>query len=620
MLIVSMYVSPIAVLAEVYTLTINTDTTVSVDTPAYFSGFNTNEVKTTWTYDDPLFQSSVKSLYPKTLRWPAGGAASKFDWKTGDISNEFMDRAVALGLNPASKIEDDLEMQAESRSKLGVNLVDFSELILKPNNAKATIMINSLTDIPEFPGSDYAQSARELAAYARDNNVPVEYWEIMNEPFLKNKLTFWDIIGDELGITQEEAETLGHYNGRVYVEWMKIFNDAIKSEIPDANVTIMFGQGKLVEQTYNGQTDYDYQTHFNEAIWEYGQAQGAFWDAMSFHWYACYPIFEGEETMLGAEYCLNGNLRYLESTILDYYIQKNELYLGNADMPIIITETNVSPDSPIMGTLFNTIYVAEMLGRLSAIPQIKSINFQCLAANGVPHWAAFRLKTQGYWADVSEDTYASTPDNIFPSVLPFYNSGLVSFTTQYVDAGRETGVISLKDVPALPDFTTNPAFSDYQVIFTTNGVVYQFVNQLFANAKASFPVEVTGGDQSAIIYGEQPALPVITEIGDSVVLGDALYMRGYLSNNNVRRILITNKSPDTHVISINWQGAPVTSKVTHTAVTNTDHLVKNTDSAPYTVESTKVTVTGPVTVGPYSVNVIEIGRSYKKALADFAIE
>ncbi len=608
LLVTAVLISPLSVLAENHTLTINVDTSTSVAAPKYFSGFNTNEVKTTWTYNDPLFQSAVKKLYPKTLRWPAGGAASKFDWRTGDITSAFIERSVALGLSLPTKLEDDYETQAESRSKLGVDLIEFSDLVLKPNKASATIMINSLTDFPELPGSDYAASARDLAAYARDNGVPVEYWELMNEPYLKNKLLFWDLIGIELGMSKDGGESLGHYNGRVYMAWTKIFSDAIKSQIPAAKTVVMFAPGKLADQTYKGETDLDYQTHFNDAIWEYGQTNGTFWNAMSFHWYPCYPIYEGEETMEGAEKCLNGNIKYLESTIGDYYIPKNTEYLGNANMPIIITETNVSPDSPIMGTLFNTVYISEMLGRLSAYPQVKSINIQSMAANGAIHWGAFRLLNQGYWADVSEDTYASTPENILPKAQPFFDAGLVSFTSQYTDAGRETGVIDLKNVPTLPDFATNPAFSNYKIINTINGEALKFVNEIFFDAKSSFPISVTSGTQATVMYGEQPQLPVATDIGGSITVGDALYMRGFLSRTNVRRILITNKSGDTHTVSINWAGIPPTTKVTHISISNPDKLLKNTDAAPTSVTSTTTSILTPVTIGPYSVNVINLKK------------
>src|SRR6185503_12937695 len=139
---------------------------------------------------------------PTLLRWPGGGATGRFDWRTGDIPTEMIERSVALGItaDPSDAYDD----QAKLRAKGGLTLQDFYDAIVVPNGAGLVLTVNSLTDIPDFPlegeaeldPTAYAQSAADLAVFVRDNGIEVAWWDLMNEPYLQNKLQLLATIGE----------------------------------------------------------------------------------------------------------------------------------------------------------------------------------------------------------------------------------------------------------------------------------------------------------------------------------------------------------------------------------------------------------------------------------------
>lgn len=586
-------------------LSINVSTTTPVGIYPFYTGLASNEAKTTWRYTDPLFTGATQALHPKMIRWP-GGSSAKFDWKTGDIPTKFIERSIAFGLDDTSDTKDEYKGQAINRSKGGTSLLDFSNLLLAPNNAKAIVTINSVTDIPEFPGTDYAASARELAKYVRDNEIRVAYFDLMNEPYLQKKAQFFSMIGQELGMSIKPDEHLGHYNGRVYVAWVKLFNDAIKSELPDAKTAVMFSPGKLVTATYGGETDDDYSKHFDAAIWDYSKNNGAFWDAISFHWYPAAAGADSEQTATEVKEILSGNVHYLEEVIKNYYIANNTYYTGKPDMPILISEFNVSSSCMLNGTLFNALYLCDVLTRLTKISQVKNVDIQSLAPNSALAWGAFRLYKTFDWQDIAIDAYHSTPDSVLPSIVPFQNQELLSFTT-FPDNGRPSGILDMSKVTSIPGYSQLGAFKNYKIFYSAHGQALQFLNKMLSTAQHSYDVEVTGGVMASIAFGEQPASPVVSEIGTSILLGDALSMRAFREYNGTGSIVIVNKSDVPHKVTPSWGGKLITGEIKHDWIASDDYLAENTDKNMEMIVSYSETVMGEVNIPPYSVNVITLG-------------
>lgn len=595
--------APVLVHAQDYHVSVNVISNMPYVLPAGYSGFASNEAKTTWRYNDPLFVNATQSLYPKMIRWP-GGASAKFDWHTGDIPTSYIERSVEFGLDEAASTSDEYKGQAINRSKGGTSLLDFSNLILAPLNAKAIIAINSITDIPAFPATDFTASARELAAYVRDNGIRVAYFDLMNEPYLQKKINFYEIIAAQLGMTPKTDEHLGHFNGRVYVAWVKLFNDAIKSEMPDAKTAVMFSPGKLVSVTYNGETDDDYCGHFDQAIWDYAKNNGPFWDAISFHWYPA--AAKDNETTADALKTLAGDPLYLYELIQNYYIANNTTYGGKPDMPILISEFNVSSECLLRGTLYNAVFLSEVLTGLTQFPQVKNVDIQSLAPNSALSWGSFKLKKTLNWQTIASDAYHSTPNNILPSVIPFAANGLLSFT-DYPDLSRKAGLLDLSAVSTLPSASSDPAFKDYEVYFSAHGRALQIVNEGLSQAQMSYGVDISGGMMAMVQYGPQPVSPFVSEIGSSITEGASLCMRAFRDYDGTGRLIIVNKSASAQTIDVSWGGKPVTGTIVHDWIGGSDYLAENTDNDQDVIVPQTETVTGQVLIGPYSVNVLTLG-------------
>lgn len=602
-------------------MVVNFDTTQPVPISPTLSGFNLNEISNTWQFEDPIYQANATALKGKMFRFPGGGEAGRYDWHEGDIPQKLIDRSVELGLSTLDNkaIKED---QAKLRTKGGVHLLDFYESIVLPNNAKVLITLNTLTDFPQFPlpgepdlaPDAYAQSAKDLATYVKDHNIEVAYYDLLNEPYLQGKLTFWSKIATELNIARDSGETLGHYNGRVYMTWVKKFSDAIKSVTPTAKTVIKPAPVKNVAFTFNGETDPIYQQNFNQAIWDFSNQNGIFYDAMSIHWYPCLPL--GAPVVTERD-CIAGSPLYLETIIRDYYIANNQSKMGRGDMPILITEMNLAADNPVRGTMFNGIYLAESILRNARISQFGALLVQVMSSASSIDRGAFRMFNQTYWMSLPQDAYESTSQTLNSSLLPFQTNGLISFTT-YQDhlnaSGQpvENAVMDLKQVSTLPNASTTAPFQDYRTYFNAHGAVLQVINEVLAKGTQSYPGIVIAGSSATVPVAPQPTTPIDTGLGTTILTTNAVVSLGILDSTGKRYAIFINKSDVTHKIRVKWSNvSPGTSSWTKTSVSSADYMAKNSDSAQTNVAietSTINVLKDSVSIPPYSVTAIRFDQ------------
>lgn len=597
---------------------INFDTSLAVPLSPTYSGFNTNDVSNTWQFEDPLYQSNTAVLQPKILRFPGGGAAGRYDWRTGDIPQKFMDRSFALGLSDPLN-EDVDEDQAKVRTKGGVNLQSFYDSVVLTSNSNLLITLNSLTDIPAFPASGepalspsaYAVSAKDLAQYVKDHNINVKYWDLMNEPYLQGKLEFWTQISKVLKITRSSNEPLGHYYGRTYMRWMQLFSNAIKSVLPDAKTVIKPANGKAVTVIWNGETDSQYQLNFNQAIWDYSKQHGVFYDAMSIHWYPCLPLVG--ETIEKSRDCLAGSSQFIDALINNYFVSNNQTFLGRGDLPILMTETNLAKENDLSGTIYNGIFLAENALRNARSPQFVAYLPHVLAGAGGSDRGAFKLYEQKSWMDLALDAYASTSSLLNSSLLPYHSAGLVSFTSyaDNVDASGqviENATIDYKLIPTIPNAPITDPFKDYNTYFSAHGLALQVINEIFATGVQNYPALVTSGAYATVPVGLQPVTPIDTGLGTTTLTTDAVFALGILDQSGKRHALVINKSSVSHKIRIKWAGiSPATSTWSQSSVSSSDYAAQNTDASPTNIAIVRKTFTplkDSVTIEPYSVNAI----------------
>ena len=161
---------------------INVDTTRKLDVPSRknFAGANLQIFYTGTSYLDPKMQAQVQSLNVGWLRFPAGTVDDVYDWRTGDLREDWIaqfkgSKGVAYGNFVA-----DLDI---NRGK-GLNKLDDYATFLATQRTGAgpgassthTIgVINTFTDTPA------SAAALVLAALKKDLHVDV--WELGNEPF-----------------------------------------------------------------------------------------------------------------------------------------------------------------------------------------------------------------------------------------------------------------------------------------------------------------------------------------------------------------------------------------------------------------------------------------------------
>ncbi|MCC2686834.1 MAG: hypothetical protein K0R75_3733 [Paenibacillaceae bacterium] len=331
-----LFVPPVS--AADYTATLNVDTTSTTAFNTGFSGFNVITSNSGVDYKDQDFINKTAELKPGWLRFVAGGAANTFNIKSGDQEEEWN----AQFYKREGKYDSFNGYSQVIEGKGYQKLIDYKNL-LDQTGAKLIIDVNVFTDSPE--------NVADLVNFCNNNHIQVEYWQLGNEPYF---------------YTKEDKDEYPYMfeTGTDYLNKAKAFHDAIKGADPNAKTMIMQSEGG------------DKYPQFDNDIANYSNQ---YWDAVSYHSYEG----GGDSTDQASMESLNESLNTIYNEVTNDIVSKNR-----ANIPVVITEFNttlsaVDPATNLRNTLYNGIYAAEFMLRLSTHPNMKHVGLHALTASGV---------------------------------------------------------------------------------------------------------------------------------------------------------------------------------------------------------------------------------------------
>ena len=309
------------------TATVRVDTTHKLNLPERrnFAGANLQIFYTGTSYLDPKMQAQVRSLDLGWMRFPAGTVDDVYDWRTGDLREDWIaqfkgTKGVAYG-----NFVEDVEI---NRGK-GLNKLDDYATFLATQRAGQgegsapthTIgVINTFTDTP--------QSAAALVQEAAKKNLHVDVWELGNEPFFFEKF---------------------YPTATAYLDAVKPFADAMRKADPEVKVAV-------------------YLQRNDKWIAAMAAYRNVYWDQLYWHAYPSGEKGEGGGPETIAIY--NGFL----ANILTPFVDGSVARFG-PKMQLEASEFNIGP---MRGGLYGAMFVAEFMLRLSADPHVTQAGMHTL--------------------------------------------------------------------------------------------------------------------------------------------------------------------------------------------------------------------------------------------------
>jgi hypothetical protein len=493
-------------------ISINTQTPVAI--PQGLSGFNAPQMRNGVEYYDPKFLAAVAPLKAGCLRFPAGTASMDFDWNAGHVNMGWMTNLTGGNpvLVPVGTTSILTSSQQLTQAKGGLWLSDYAAFA-KTLGANSLMCVNGFTD--NNPGST-ALFAQATQGYG----LNVIEWELDNEPYV------YPLIYPTPGVSAQPDPA-------VYAAAMNspYYNDLI-SVIPSATVGL-FSVGLFpgIPGNYTG--------------WDTGLSTYAprYWNAASVHIYPIQFLTPTATTMQ----TLNGVLAHGSVDYFNSYL----LPLVGAHTPVFLTEFNCcTPNSFAFSSyLYNGIFLAEYIMRLSTVPNVKAVAVNSLYTDNYDYHGAIQSV------------------NDFESYL-------------------------LGQVAANPNYYTNTATdpnTQYQFYTSAPGLALEVANQVINSSSYLWSTTVTGA----------PTVPIVGYDGNPI---PAIYAQAYRGSNNTSHyLLITNKAAAPLNVGIQVNGAKLTKTLTVTSVSNSSPTAANTAAAPNTVQIQTIITTTPLVIGPNSV-------------------
>jgi len=474
---------------------------------AGFSGVNVPQPRNGVEYYDPKFMAAVTPLNPGWVRYPGGTSSMAFDWTTGQINSDWLNSLLTGNPPPVTGHSASILAisQQLTQAKGGVAFSDFATFT-HTLEASAIVCFNSFTD--NKPGS-----ATRMALAAQGYGLNVLEWELGNEAYIYPSIfpTAWAYI----------ASSHSYYH-------------EIRTGSPAATVGL-FAAGLYPPQPVNF------------SAWDRGLASYTpqYWNAVSNHIYPITSTQTNENTML----LLNGLLAHGSSEYVNSYL----VPLAGGNTPIFITEFNCCAGytNPFLTYLYNGIFLAEYIARLSSVPNVKGVGVNSLYTDN--------------------DDY----------------HGLIQSVNDYES-------YLLGQVAANPDYSTNTATNpetQFQFYTSAPGLAIEVANQAINNSTEVWPTTVTGGYQVGI--GGFDGIPI-----------PAVYAQAYLAKNGQHYLLITNKSNSPEKATIEIDGVQVRGVLNVTYVSNSNPWAANTAQSPTNIRIHTTASSNPIQLAPFSVTTV----------------
>ena len=248
-------------------------------------------------------------------------------------------------------------------------------------------------------------------------------------------------------------------------------------------------------------------------------------------------------------FALNGILAHGSSDYVNSYL----VPLVGANTPVFITEMNccTSYNNKFLSYLYNGIFLAEYIARLSAVPNVKGVLINSLYTDDSDYHGLIK----------SVDDYES-----------------------YL----------LGQIAANPSYSTNTATdpnTQFQFYTSAPGLAMEVANQAINSGTQMFPTSVTGGPTVDITGFDGNPIP-------------AVFAQAYLSSHSRHFLLITNKSSAGQSVTIELDGTPVKATLSVTYVANSSPIAANSAQAPANVQIQSFSGVSPIHIAGYSVTTV----------------
>jgi len=272
-----------------------------------------------------------------------------------------------------------------------------------------------------------------------------------------------------------------------------------------------------------------------------------YWQAYSYHVYA---ITNETISTSDEEQTLNGILAHGTTEYFDSYVEP----LIGPNLPVFISELN----SDGFGTLafesyiYNALFLAEYIARMSSIPQVKAV--------GV---------TELYLGNS-------------------FNQGVIRAVNDYESYLKA-------QVKANPNYSTNTATNpntQFQFYYSTNALALEVANTAINGSNATWATVVNGG----------PTVPIEGYDGNPI---PAVFAQGYQGTGGQHYLLVTNKSNAPVQMAVEVDGNLLQQTLALTYISSTSDTAQNTATNQTAVQIQTATSPNPVTIGPYSVTLIQ---------------
>ncbi len=492
-----------------YTTVTTTSTTPMVQG---FSGFNDAYLINGVEYWDPKFLAMVEPLKPGWIRFPSGTASMAFSWQTGEFNSSWI-----------AELEPDVNSFAYN------GLLDGQELTQAKGGAcfsggtcvsdyatfVKTLGANSIVDFNGYTDTN-TNTIGLMANAAQSAGLNVLEWELANEPFVYNKI----------------YATPADYIQAMHAPYYQNLTTAN----PNATAGVF----------YQGPWDWQQSPYMT---WDNGMTAYSpkWWNGVSVH---VYPIASSSTTTTNEEQLLNGILAHGTTEWFNSYL----VPLIGTSMPVYFTELNTDGFGTMAfeAYIYNGIFLAEWISRMSTIPQVHAAGVQ--------------------------ELYIGNS----------FNQGIIRAVDDYESYLKAQ---YRKNNNYSTNTATNPD-TQFQFYYSTSALALEVANLAINNSDGTWTTVVNGGPTVAIQGYDGNPIP-------------AVFSQAYQGTDGTHYLLVTNKSASSLPMAVVADGELLQTTLTVSYVSNASDTAENTATNQTAVQIVNTTSPNPVTIGPYSVTRIQ---------------